>query len=106
MTFLSLPSAALRAFRYLLLLSAGLGTLDCRADELVALKGSERNRRVSAAVGDHIEITLQTIGPGEYSSPPAISSAAVTFLDVVGCGDPVPAGPTQCFRFRAAARGQ
>jgi hypothetical protein len=79
--------------------------LACGTDTIVALKASDRNRRVSAHVGDRIEITLQTIGSGDYASPPAISSPAVVFLDVAGCGDPVPAGPTQCFHFRAAQSG-
>lgn len=82
-----------------------VASLACGADTIVALKAGDRNTRVSAHVGDRIEITLQTIGPGEYASPPAISSPAVTFLDVIGCGDPIPAGPTQCFRFRAAQPG-
>lgn len=77
----------------------------CGADTIVALKASDRNRRVSAHVGDRIEITLQTIGSGEYASPPNISSPAVVFLDVAGCGEPVPAGATQCFHFRAAQSG-
>ena len=81
-------------------------TMACRADAIVALSAGERNHRVAARVGDRIEITLQTVGPGEYTSPPTISSAAVIFRDVTYCGVTVPAGPTQCFHLQAAAPGQ
>lgn len=77
----------------------------CLADHIVSLDLGEQNRRVEASVGDQIEITLRTIGPGEYASPPALSNAAVLFLDVASAGPPVPGGPTQRFRFRAASRG-
>ena len=107
MTFPSLSLTVRRRFRHLTLAAlVGVGAVGCHADDIVALQASERNRRVAAAVGDRIEITLQTIGSGEYASPPTISSPAVAFLNVVGCGEPVPAGATQCFHFRAAARGQ
>jgi hypothetical protein len=85
---------------------AGVVATGCHASDIVVVKASERDSRIAATVGDRIEITLQTIGPGEYASPPAISSPAVAFLDAASCGDPVPAGPTQCFHFRAAVRGQ
>ena len=77
----------------------------CRSDSIVALDAGERNRRVAARVGEQIDITLQSIGPGEYASPPALSSSAIVFLDVGYCGN-LPAGVTQCFHFRAAAPGQ
>ena len=89
----------------MLTLGAMLIALACGADTIVALKASDRNRRVGAHVGDRIEVTLQSIGPGEYAIPPAVSSPAVEFLDVAGCGQPVPAGVTQCFHFRAVQSG-
>lgn len=81
-------------------------SIACRIDSVVSLSAAERNRRVAAHVGDQITITLQTVGPGVYASPPTISSPAVTFRDVDSCGTSVPAGPTQCFHFRAASPGQ
>jgi hypothetical protein len=57
------------------------------------------------SVGEELSITLQTIGPGEYQSPPAVSSSAVRFLDVAYVSPSVPAGPTQRFRFKAEAPG-
>jgi len=58
------------------------------------------------ALGQELDITLQTIGPGRYDSLPAISSPAIRFLDMSFVGPAVPAGPTQLFRFKAEARGQ
>jgi len=49
---------------------------------------------------------MQTVGPGSYASPPAISGSAIGFL---GMGDPglaVPAGATQLFRFGATRSGR
>ena len=106
MTFRFLiPSRGRSPSWQLLTLGMIVSALACGADALVALKASDRNRRVSAHVGDRIEVTLQSIGPGEYASPPAISSSSVEFLDVAGCGQPVPAGQTQCFHFRAVQSG-
>ena len=64
------------------------------------------SRSVAASVGDEIDITLQTVGFGEYASPPEVSSSAVQFLSVGQASVTVPAGPTQIFRFRAVAPGQ
>jgi hypothetical protein len=66
----------------------------------------EGGRRLSTTVGREIRITLGTVGPGEYESPPEISSSSVTFEEVAVVGPTVPAGVRQEFRFRAAARGE
>jgi hypothetical protein len=55
--------------------------------------------------GRVLELTLQTVGPGEYASPPLVSSGAVRFLDVRQVTPNVPAGPIQAFRFEAVAPG-
>jgi len=68
--------------------------------------GESRGETLSARVGEELSITLQTIGPGEYQSPPAVSSSTVRFVDVAYVSPFVPAGPTQRFRFRAEARGR
>lgn len=85
---------------------AAAGGIACRADSIVSLSAGERNRHITASVGERIDVTLQTVGGGEYASPPAVSSPAVAFLDAGYCGNPVPAGPTQCFHFRAVASGR
>ena len=63
------------------------------------------SRTIASRVGTEIDVTLQTIGPGEYASPPRVSSGSVRFVDVSYL-DPVPAGPTQRFRFQAVAPGR
>ena len=60
----------------------------------------------SARVGQELEIRLQSIGPGEYRSPPDISSDAVRFRGASLATPHVPAGVTQLFRFQAVARGR
>ena len=60
---------------------------------------------LSIKAGRALELTLQTIGPGEYASPPLVSSTAVRFVDVRRVTPAVPAGPTQRFRFEAVERG-
>ena len=58
------------------------------------------------AVGEELELTFQTIGPGEYESPPRISSSALQFLDVTAFRPAPRAGLAQVFRFRGAIPGQ
>ena len=70
----------------------------------VSIKGSSQSITVPA--GTQFSVTLQTIGPGEYSSPPTVSTAMVHFLDVSQVIPVVPAGPTQRFRFDATTRGK
>lgn len=79
-----------------------LGLVGCSQGSLEA--NGAPGRTFSIEAGRELELTIQTIGPGEYVSPPAVSSAAVRFLDVRQ-GNPVPAGVTQHFRFEAVAPG-
>jgi hypothetical protein len=60
---------------------------------------------IDTRVGAQVRMKLQSIGPGEYASPPAVSSSAVQFLDVRLVAPHVPAGVTQEFRFRAVKAG-
>jgi hypothetical protein len=61
---------------------------------------------LSIDVGQEVLITMRTIGPGEYVSPPVVTGTAVTFLDVSLANVQVPAGETQVFRFKGVSRGQ
>ncbi|HEY4933981.1 MAG TPA: hypothetical protein VII23_20645 [Terriglobales bacterium] len=63
-------------------------------------------RQVVATVGQKIEITLQTIGPGSYEETPQISSPAIRFENVHSGWPQNPGGPTQVYIFRAAAQGK
>ena len=80
----------------------------CRENPMAARVSiaSKTNQTISLRVGEELTVTLQGIGPGEYLSPPAVSSPAVRFLDVTQARFVVPAGPTEVFRFEAMARGQ
>ncbi len=79
----------------------------CTTEPLEPLKvrGSQ-GQTFSLAVGQELDVTLQTIGPGQYESPPSVSSLSLRFLDVAFVGPFVPAGPTQEFRFEGTAPGQ
>ena len=75
------------------------------APEPVAVRGSQ-GQTLSLPVGQELDVTLQTVGPGEYESPPLVSSSALRFLNVGLISPYVPAGPTQQFRFKGEAPGQ
>jgi hypothetical protein len=60
----------------------------------------------TVTLGQEIDITLGTLGPGQYVSPPTIAGAAVSFIDMTYPAPQYPSGTTQLFRFRAAQAGQ
>lgn len=70
----------------------------------IELNGEDSGKTIEVRLGQEIEVTLQTIGPGEYETP-SISSSALRFVDVVAGPIIVPAGPTQIFRFDAERTG-
>jgi hypothetical protein len=72
---------------------------------VLSLDRSNDGQRVMATVGQPIEITLQTIGPGEYGTP-RISSTAVKFESVAIKMPANPGGPTQLYRLVAVAEGE
>lgn len=59
----------------------------------------------SIDVGQELELTLGTTGPGGYASPPDISSSALRFLDVKVVAPFTPGGARQRFRFEGASAG-
>jgi hypothetical protein len=75
------------------------------ANEIIRLGNADSGRSVVAAVGDTIELTLQTIGPGQYGNP-IVSSGSVMLLGESSAGPPNPAGPRQLYRFQAVASGR
>lgn len=83
--------------------AAALLLTACGAEPLA--QDGAPGKTLSAVVGQNLDLKLQTIGPGEYASPPAISSPAVRFLGVSLIGPAVPAGVTQRFSFQAVAPG-
>ena len=84
-------------------LIVALGLVGCGQGPLEA--NGVPSQTLTIKAGRELELTLQTIGPGEYASPPLVSSAAVRFLDVWLVAPNVPAGPTQRFRFEAVRPG-
>ena len=75
-----------------------------RGSERIRLDNSSNGRSISAAPGDEIEITLQTIGPGQYLMP----TVAGPILSLGEFAAPVqnPGGPKQIFLFQAVAVGR
>jgi hypothetical protein len=84
---------------------AGLFLAGCGSGTLTESSGAGEHD-FSIAAGQELEIRLQSIGPGEYRSPPSVSSSAIRFRDVRLAAPHVPAGVTQLFRFRAVGRGR
>ena len=84
---------------------AVLGAFACSADHIVSIGTGVDTHRVTTVVGGLVEVRLWGGAMGEYATPPAVSGAAVTFLDVSTDGPPNPGGPTQRYRFRAVAHG-
>jgi hypothetical protein len=85
---------------------AMLLALGCESpDTRVSLTNADNGRSVAVLVGDELEITLQTIGPGEYGTP-VLSSRSIRFLGVSSPGPQNPGGPRQLFRFEAVTAGR
>jgi hypothetical protein len=95
-----------RALRYLASIIVIAFVAACGSDNPVGISiTGSTSRTFTVPAGFQFSVTLQTIGPGEYSSPPAVSSSAVQFRDMSQVIPVVPAGPTQRFRFLATGPG-
>jgi hypothetical protein len=99
-----MPAFNLMRVRSAVAVGAALALVAC-GDNPLAVNGTP-GRTIKVATGQEFTLKLQTIGPGEYASPPTISSPALQYLGVSFATPAVPAGPTQLFLFRAAAHGQ
>jgi hypothetical protein len=76
------------------------------AQQVLSLNRSNDGQTVATTVGQSIEITLQTIGPGQYGDP-HISAPAIRLESAAFSKDlPNPGGPKQVYRFRATAEGE
>ena len=73
--------------------------------QILFLTNSNDGQRVAAVVGQRIEISLATIGPGSYEAP-HISSGAIRFWNVAWPKLQTPGGPTQIYIFQATAEGE
>ena len=85
---------------------AVLLTVGCGASgsKIISVDNGGAGQSVVASVGETIEVTLQTIGPGQYGDP-ILSSGSVKFLGESPAGTPNPGGPKQLYRFEAVSSG-
>jgi hypothetical protein len=86
-------------------LFATLLAFGCSDDPVSASLRGLDDQSISVPVGTEINVILGTTGPGEYASPPELSSGSLSFVDMAYVGPATPAGVTQRFRFRAMRRG-
>ena len=76
------------------------------SDNRISLGNADNGRVVSVKINEEIDVTLQTIGGGEYFQRPDVSSRSIVLLSVSYVSPPNPAGPRQLFQFKAVAPGQ
>jgi hypothetical protein len=101
------------SWRHSLSAVATIGTLwmtDCRSlnspsGNVLSFGNGDNGRVLSVRLDDEIDVTLQTIGPGQYDEHPSVSSPAVAFSKVTLVMPPNPGGPKQLFQFRAVTAG-
>ena len=74
-------------------------------EQILFLTNANDGQRLATVVGQQIEITLATIGPGSYGDP-IVSSAAVRFRNVAWPKSQTPGGPTQIYIFQGTAEGE
>jgi hypothetical protein len=77
----------------------------CSSSNPVSLSYTDNGRTVIVQNGAEINVTLGTIGPGQYANPD-ISSPAVGFVSVEEVGPYTAGGVNQLFRFHAQGLGQ
>jgi len=92
---------------FLLCLAAFLSVAQLAAcgPEPLVVYGSDVHA-FTMSTGQELDITLSTVGPGQYDSLPVISSLALRFVDMSFVGPNTPAGPNQRFRFNAVSSGR
>ena len=79
------------------------GLLACTKEPLAVRSTGSQTFEIT--VGQEFDLTLGTLGPGEYEVPPTVSSNALEFLDAAFVGPYTPGGPQQLFRFKGQSRG-
>lgn len=84
---------------------AGQRRPESAQEQILFLTIANDGQRVAAAVGQQIEISLATVGPGSYGDP-TVSSAAIRFRNVAWPKSQTPGGPTEIYIFQATAEGE
>ena len=98
-----MPRSPVSRFSLGLLMLAG-GMAACTLDPLAVDGAPSKTMRV--ALGQELQITLVTVGPGHYDSLPLISSQALRYLDMTYVEPFTPGGPRQLYRFETVGRGE
>jgi hypothetical protein len=75
------------------------------AHQTISVTNDDSGRTVVADVGDRIEVTLQTIGPGQFGTP-ILSTNSVAFLGEFAAAPANPGGARQLYRFEAVSAGR
>jgi hypothetical protein len=70
-----------------------------------SLDSSNDGQHMAASVGDQIEITLGSVGPGHYDEP-EISSSAIRLANTALRWPPSPGGPVVIYILKASAEGE
>jgi hypothetical protein len=84
---------------------AGILGIGCSSDPApVAVTQEDNGRTLDLAMDQEVDVTLQTIGPGQYGTP-TLSSSAVDFEGMHFSSKQSPGGPTQIYQFRAVHSG-
>jgi hypothetical protein len=95
--------ASLRALLTTLCLTA-ITIAGCKAAEhILGVNAGTGNQSIKETVGDLIDIRLYGGALGVFEAKPAISSNAVSFVEVVRDGVPTASEPVQKYRFRFRA---
>ena len=76
----------------------------CATEPLAVNGTASHSFRVSR--GQELDVTLSTVGPGQYDSLPVISFPALRFIDMAFVGPYTPGGPNQRYRFHAESPGR
>lgn len=84
--------------------AAAAGSASPAQSAALQLTNAAQDSVVELTIGQAVELTLQTIGPGEYADP-ELSSAAVSFDGKAYAPLQNPGGPKQIYRFHALASG-
>lgn len=87
------------------MLIVGLLVFGCGADPNAAeINSSDAGKLLTFARNQEVDLTLQTIGGGQYGEP-EVSSPAVRFEGMSFPAVQNPGGPTQIYQFRAITQG-
>jgi len=79
----------------------------CKLANTANLTAANQGGSATVKVGDEIDITLGSVGPGSYSQDPVLSNDNLTVIEVtIPAGSQNPGVPTLLYRLRAQAPGE